>query len=45
VVGRSQGRWEVGSSELGGASMAVTWPRAFAAAPEPVQALPAPEPR
>ena len=45
VVGRTHGRWEVGSSELGGASMAVTWPRAFVAAPEPSHALPAPEPQ
>ena len=50
VVRRTHGRWEIGTSALlGGASVAVSWPRAIAGGREPVRATqgeapPAPAP-
>jgi len=41
VVRRTQGRWEVGTSGLGGASMVVSWPRALSGAAEAPRAAPA----
>jgi two-component system, OmpR family, sensor histidine kinase CiaH len=43
VVRATAGRWEVGDSSAGGASMAVTWPRALAG-PRETAALPSPHP-
>ena len=43
VVSRTQGRWEVGTSDLGGASMVVSWPRALSPASEPARPVTAPE--
>jgi len=43
VVRATAGRWEVGDSASGGASMAVTWPRALAG-PRETAALPSPHP-
>jgi two-component system sensor histidine kinase CiaH len=40
VVRRTHGRWEVGTSALGGASMVVSWPRGLGGAVEVPQAVP-----
>ena len=40
VVRRTHGRWEVGSSALGGASMVVSWARAFAGSPAASESAP-----
>ena len=45
VVRRTHGRWEVGTSALGGASMVVSWPRALSGAAEAPRAVPAADPR
>jgi len=45
VVRRTHGRWEIGTSErLGGASVAVSWPRAIAGGRESVVAAPSQAP-
>ena len=35
IVRATDGRWKVGSSPVGGASMSVSWPRAFSGPKEP----------
>jgi signal transduction histidine kinase len=35
IVRATNGRWRIGTSPQGGASMSVTWPRAFSPQPEP----------
>ena len=40
IVRATNGRWRIGTSPAGGASMSVSWPRAFTAQPEP--GVPAP---
>ena len=35
IVRATNGRWRIGTSPAGGASMSVTWPRAFSPQPEP----------
>jgi len=45
VVRRTHGRWEIGTSQLlGGACVAVSWPRAIAGGRENLRAAPAPAP-
>lgn len=45
VVRRTHGRWDVGaSSDLGGASVGVSWPRIGSGSREPLRAEPAPAP-
>ena len=45
VVRRTHGRWEIGTSELlGGASVAVSWPRAIGGGRESIRATPAQPP-
>ena len=41
VVRRTHGRWEVGTSELGGASMVVSWSRALSGTADVPRAVPA----
>jgi signal transduction histidine kinase len=43
VVRQTHGRWEVGTSTLGGASMVVSWPRALAGAADTAPEVAAPE--
>ncbi len=38
IVRATNGRWQIGSSPSGGASMSVSWPRAFAGPREPASA-------
>jgi signal transduction histidine kinase len=40
IVRATGGRWRVGASPSGGASMSVTWPRTFAGHPEPLGQTP-----
>jgi signal transduction histidine kinase len=43
IVRATNGRWRIGTSSSGGASMSVTWPRTFAGRPEAVES-PDPQP-